>query len=155
PAIVVLALRADFYDRALRYPELARALQERQIVLGPMSAAQVRSAIVGPARLARIDVTDGLVEVLLRDLAPGPAAGRQAGAAHEPGALPLLSHALLATWERGRGSWLTVADYEAAGGISEAIARTAETVYASLTSQQQDTARRLFLRLVSAAVPET
>ena len=47
PAVVVLALRADFYDRALRYPELAAALQERQVVLGPMSQAQVRSAIAG------------------------------------------------------------------------------------------------------------
>jgi WD40 repeat protein/transcriptional regulator with XRE-family HTH domain len=157
PAIVVLALRADFYDRALRYPQLARALQERQIVLGPMSAAQVRSAIIEPARLARLDVADGLVEVLLRDLAPRPTASGQAGAAHEPGALPLLSHALLATWEHSHGSQLTVADYQAAGGISEAIARTAEAAYESLARDQRDTARRLFLRLVNAAsdVPET
>ena len=45
-ATVILALRADFYDRALRYPGLAVALQSRQVVLGPMTAEQVRQAIV-------------------------------------------------------------------------------------------------------------
>ena len=69
--MVVLALRADFYDRALRYPELARALQERQVVVVPMTRDEVRRAIVERARLARLDVEDGLVELLLRGVAPG------------------------------------------------------------------------------------
>ena len=157
PLVVVLALRADFYDRALRYPELAAALQERQVVLGPMSQAQVRSAIVEPARLARLDVEDGLVEVLLRELAPRTANGGQPDAAYEAGALPLLSHALLATWEHSRGGKLTVADYQASGGIRDAIARTAEEVYAGLSDDQKDMTRRLFLRLVHVAddAPET
>ena len=96
-------------------------------------------------------MADGLVEVLLRELAPRTAAGRQPGAAYEPGVLPLLSHALLATWEHSRGGRLTVADYQAGGGISGAIARTAEKVYAGLTDGQQDMTRRLFLRLVHVA----
>jgi WD40 repeat protein len=155
--VVVLALRADFYDRALRYPELAAALQERQVVLGPMSQAQVRSAIVEPARLARLDVEDGLVEVLLRELAPRTANGGEPGAAYEAGALPLLSHALLATWKHSRGGKLTVADYQATGGIRDAIARTAEEVYTGLTDNQKDMTRELFLRLVHVAddAPET
>ena len=52
-ATVILALRADFYDRALRYPGLAVALQSRQVVLGPMTAEQVRQAIVELARRPR------------------------------------------------------------------------------------------------------
>jgi hypothetical protein len=67
---VVLGLRADFYPHALAYPALAAALQQAQVVVGPMTAAQLRSVIVEPARLARADVDEGLVEVLLRDLAP-------------------------------------------------------------------------------------
>jgi WD40 repeat protein/transcriptional regulator with XRE-family HTH domain len=163
PAIVVLALRADFYDRGLRYPELARALQERQLVLGPMSAAELRAAITEPARLTGLEIADGLVELLLRDLSPRPGTpgaagpGRPEPGAHEPGALPLLSHALLATWGHSQGSHLTVADYLAAGGISEAIARTAESVYAGLSGSERATARLLFLRLVHTAgdLPET
>jgi WD40 repeat protein len=157
PAVVVLALRADFYDRALRYPELAGALQERQVVLVPMTRREIRSAIVEPARLARLDVADGLVELLLRDLAPRSPHGSPAGAGHEAGALPLLSHALLTTWSRSHGGRLTVADYQASGGIRHAIARTADQVYGSLDEEQRDIARRLFLRLVYVAddAPET
>jgi WD40 repeat protein/transcriptional regulator with XRE-family HTH domain len=148
-ALVILALRADFYGHALRYPGLAAALQARQVVLGPMSAEQVRRAIVEPARLARLDVEEGLVGLLLRDLAPPEIAGTQD--AYEPGALPLLSHAMLTTWERGRGSLLTVADYLASGGIRDALTRTAEAAYGSLSAEEQRLARRLFLRLVHVA----
>ena len=153
PAVVVLALRADFYARALHHPELARALQERQVVVGPMTRDEVRRAIVEPARLARLDVTDGLVEVLLRDLEPRSADGT----GHEAGALPLLSHALLTTWEHSRGGQLTVADYQASGGIQHAIARTADRVYGELDEAGRQTARRLFLRLVHVAddAPDT
>jgi WD40 repeat protein len=150
-ALVVLALRADFYDHALRYPGLASALQSRQVLLRPMTAEQVRRAITEPARLARVDVEDGLVGLLLADLAPQGAAGASgagAGGAYEPGALPLLSHAMLATWEHSRGGTLTIADYLASGGIKGALTQTAERAYGSLSPDQQRLARRLFLRLV-------
>jgi WD40 repeat protein len=50
-----------------------------------------------------------------------------------------------------------VADYQASGGIRDAIARTAEEVYAGLSDDQKDMTRRLFLRLVHVAddAPET
>lgn len=148
PTVVVLGLRADFYGQALRYPELAAALQYRQVVVRPMTQEQLRRVIVEPARRAKVEVEDGLVELLLRELAPATRAGDAHGAGHEPGALPLLSHALLATWERSRGSRLTVADYRASGGIRDGIARTAEAVYQALDNSERDEARRLFLRLV-------
>ena len=156
-AVVVIALRADFYEHALRYPQLSAALQDRQVVLGPMSPSQVRSAILGPARLAGLTVADGLVELLLSDLAPRAASRSLDADAHEAGALPLLSHALLAAWEHSHGGRLTVADYMSSGGIKDAIARTAERVYADLDPDQRDLARRLFLRLVHVAddAPET
>jgi len=153
-ALVILALRADFYEHALRYPGLAAALQARQVVLGPMTVEQVRRAITEPARLARLDVEEGLVGLLLRDLAPPEAApSEEAGTqdAYEPGALPLLSHALLATWEHSRGGAITVADYLASGGIRDALTRTAEAAYGSLSAEEQHMARRLFLRLVHVA----
>ena len=115
-----------------------------------MTEEGLRSAITGPARKAGLDVEAGLVEVLLRDLAP---AGHheQPAAAHEPGTLPLLSHALLTTWELSRGGRLTVADYRASGGIQGAVAVSAEDVYADLTPTQQELARRIFTRLVHVA----
>ncbi len=146
-ALVVLGLRADFYARALAYPQLTTALQERQIVVTPMTEAQLREAIVEPARLAKLKVEHGLVELLLRDLGPLTGSGGPE-AAYEAGSLPLLSHALLATWQRSRGGVLTVAAYKSSGGIKDAIARTAETAYSELGADQRDHARQLFLRLV-------
>jgi WD40 repeat protein len=144
-ALVVLALRSDFYGQAIRYPGLLRALQDRPVVLGPMTAEQVRDAVVQPAQLARVGVDRDLIALLLDDLAPADAVS---DAAYESGALPLLSHALLATWDQSHGEILTVSDYVASGGIKDALTRTAEQAYESLTAGQQDLARQLFLRLV-------
>lgn len=149
-ALVVIGLRADFYPHALRYPELVLPLQDRQVVVGPMSEAELRSAILEPAHKAKLDVEDGLVELLLRDLAPA-AGDIDLDAAHPAGTLPLLSHALLTTWERSRRGRLTVADYQASGGIQGAVARTAEEVYEQLDTREKELARRIFLRLVHVA----
>jgi WD40 repeat protein len=148
-ALVVLGLRADFYAHALRYPEMVSAIQDHQVVVGPMTEAELRSVIVEPAHKAKLEIEDGLVEVLLRDLAP---AGYDRSAdAQDAGVLPLLSHALLTTWDRARHGRLTIADYVATGGIEGAVARTAEEVYAELTPAQQDLARRTFIRLIHVA----
>jgi len=157
PAVVAIALRADFCHRARHHPGLARALQVRQVAVGPMTRAEVVQVIVEPARRARLSVADGLVELLLRDLSPRAAGASGAGPAHEAGALPLLSHALLTTWARSQGSQLTVLDYQASGGIQHAIAGTADEVYGSLGPAGQEVARRLFLGLVRVAddEPET
>jgi WD40 repeat protein/transcriptional regulator with XRE-family HTH domain len=149
-ALVVVGLRADFYPHVLEYPALVAALQRHQVLVGPMTEAELREAIIEPARKARLVVEDGLVEVLLRDL--GPAAGNGSPtAAHDPGTLPLLSHALRATWDRSHGGTLTVADYRATGGIRGAVAASAEEVYRGLTPAQQDLARQVFTRLVHIA----
>jgi WD40 repeat protein/transcriptional regulator with XRE-family HTH domain len=135
---VVLGLRADFWAAAAAQPALIPALQHGQIVVGPMSRDELRRAIVEPARLAAVELEDGLVELVLRDAGPrGDAA-----------TLPLLSHALLATWQRGHRGRLTVADYVASGGLAGATAQSAETIYQALTPDEQDQARRLFLRMV-------
>ena len=149
-ALIVLGLRADFYPHVLRYPEMVAELERRQVLVGPMTEEELRSAITGPARKAGLDIEAGLIEILLRDLAPADRP-EQLAAAHEPGALPLLSHALLATWDLSRGGRLTVADYRASGGIQGAVAASAEEVYADLTPAQQDLTRRIFTRLVHVA----
>jgi WD40 repeat protein/energy-coupling factor transporter ATP-binding protein EcfA2 len=149
-ALVLLGLRADFYAQVLDYPALVAALQRHQVIVGPMTEAELRLAITEPARRAKLSVEDGLVEVLLRDLAPAAGHGSQTGA-HDPGTLPLLSHALRAAWAGSRGGRLTLADYNATGGIRDAIADSAESVYQKLTPAQQDLARQVFIRLVHIA----
>ena len=47
PAVLVIAVRGDFWDRCAAYPELADALQEGQFVVGPMTESDLRRAITG------------------------------------------------------------------------------------------------------------
>ena len=170
-ALVVLGMRADFYARATAYQVLRQAMQSRQVVVGAMSATEVRQAIIRPARAVGLTLEAGLTERLLRDLgvdegarageysageygagdrADGqtPDGSRSAGGGYEPGRLPLLAHALRATWQHRDGKRLTLAGYEATGGIAGAIARTAEDVYARLDESGQAAARQIFLGLV-------
>ena len=148
PVLVVLGVRADFYGRCLAYPELADALQDRQMVLGPMTSAELREAVSRPAKAAGLQLEPGLIELMLRDL--GVRGGRPQGrqGAYDAGALPLLSHALLATWQRRQGGKLTISGYRAAGGIQGAVAATAERAWADLAPAAQRAARPLLLRLV-------
>jgi WD40 repeat protein len=161
-ALVVLGMRADFYARATAYPVLRQAMQSRQVVLGAMSATEVRQAVIRPARAVGLTLEAGLTDRLLRDLGVDEggstsqnqgADGDQtpdgsAGGGYEPGRLPLLAHALRATWQHRDGNRLTIAGYEAAGGIAGAIARTAEDVYTRLDEPGQAAAKQIFLGLV-------
>ncbi|MGH2842080.1 MAG: helix-turn-helix domain-containing protein [Solirubrobacteraceae bacterium] len=144
PRTLVLAgLRADFYEQAMREPLLLPALAHTQLLLAPMTEPEARRAIIEPAQRFGVPVEEGLVELLLSDLAPGSATGF----AHDSGALPLLSHALLATWERARRNRLTIADYRAVGGLRGAVSQSAEGLYGTLDRQEQGLARQIFCRL--------
>jgi len=139
---IVLALRADFYAQCAPYTNLRQALASQQEYIGPMNAAELRRAIEEPARLGGWELETGLVEVLLKDL------GVDSIHLAEPGALPLLSHALLESWHRRRGRILTISGYLASGGVRGAIAETAEVVFQDeLDPRQQNIARSIFLRL--------
>ena len=132
---LVLTLRADFYAHLAQYPELREAVAEQQEYIGPMSMEELRRAIEEPARLGHWEFEPGLVDLILRDVGD------------EPGALPLLSHALLETWKRRAGHTITLQGYAEAGGVHGAIAHTAESVYQTLSMDEQAIARDIFLRL--------
>ncbi|HEY9527214.1 MAG TPA: helix-turn-helix domain-containing protein, partial [Anaerolineales bacterium] len=136
PVIVVLTLRADFYAPCANYPQLREALAQNQEYIGAMGTEELRRAIEEPTRRGRWELEAGLVDVLLHEVG------------HEPGALPLLSHALFETWQRRRGRMLTLSGYASSGGVRGAIAETAETVFSDqFTREQRAIARRIFLRL--------
>src|SRR5262245_19134824 len=133
--VVVTTLRADFYGRCADHPRLAAALSANQLLLGPMQSDELRRAIESPARAAGLRLEAGLVDAVLADIDG------------EPGALPLLSHALYESWARRDGRVLTLAGYREAGGVRGAIARTAEEVFVDCSPLEQTLMRRMFLRL--------
>ncbi|MFC7305933.1 AAA family ATPase [Streptomyces monticola] len=143
PALVVLGIRADFYEECLRYPELADALQHRHMVLGPLTTTELRKAVTGPAKAVGLELESGLAELIIREVSTDGPRG-----VHDAGVLPLLSHALLATWQRRKTGKLTLAGYRAAGGIQGAVAATAERAWSGLDPAARTAARLLLLRLV-------
>ena len=150
-ALAVLALRADFYGRAAEYPELLDALTVSQFIVGPMNPQEMREAIEEPAKTAALLLDAGLADIILHEL------GAVDGAGIGPGALPLLSHALWAIWQKRSGARLTMDVYRAVGRVTGAIATTADETYGALSVGEQDSVRRMLPRLVrvSDEAPDT
>ncbi|WP_217213381.1 helix-turn-helix domain-containing protein [Streptomyces sp. AC550_RSS872] len=133
---VLVAVRGDFYGRCAEHRELADALRDANLLTVAMTPAELRDAVVKPATAAGLIVERALTARLVKEVTDAP------------GGLPLLSHALLETWRRRRGKTLTLAGYEAAGCLDDAISKTAEEVYGRFTEGQAAAARRVLLRLV-------
>jgi len=134
---VAIGLRADVYGQLGAYPELAAAVAGNQLLLGAMRPEDLERAVTEPARLAGLRLEPGLVELITRDVAA------------EPGALPLLSHALRATWEQRDSRTLTVAGYRATGGVGSAIARTADATVDSLPDDERHLVRAILQRMTA------
>ena len=135
--MVILVMRGDFYARCADLPGLATTLESSTLLLGPMDKPGLRAVIEGPARRGDLLLEAGLTEALIADVHG------------EPGAFPLLSHALR-TWERREERRLTLAGYRDAGGARGAIARTTEAVY----TEQLDADQRVVARALSFALTE-
>jgi WD40 repeat protein/class 3 adenylate cyclase len=131
----VVSMRADFYGHCAPYEELAAHVSANNVLLGPMTRDEMQRAIEEPAIAKGLQPEPGLVDLIVRD------------AVGEPGALPLLSHALMETWARRDGRTLTLAGYRDAGGVHGAIARTAEELFEGASEDERSLLRRLFLRL--------
>ena len=144
PLLAVIAVRGDYWDRCAAYPQLIPFMERDQIVAGPMTEAELRRVITGPAEASGLAVEPGLADAILADLRP---AGEQT-----PGGavLPLLSQAMTTAWEHRQGNELTRQAYLDAGdgaGIARAVEVSAETAYRGLTEDQQAIAREVFRRL--------
>jgi hypothetical protein len=140
-ALVVVVVRGDFLDQTIAYAPLAAAVQASPFAVGPMSEAELREAITGPAAEAGLDVKSDLVDTVISELR------ERANGGLGSGALPLMSQAMAATWELREGNELTLRAYRRAGGIADAVNRSAQAAYESLNSRQQDVARLVFTQL--------
>ena len=143
PALMVIAVRGDFWDRCAAYPELARELQDGQFVVGPMTESDLRLAITGPAEAAGLHIDPALTNAVVSDL-------HAAGGDDAAGVLPLLSQAMLLTWENRDGDQLTTRGYEMTGGVSRAVQTSADAVYDRLGGEQHGLAREI-LRSMTVA----
>jgi WD40 repeat protein/tRNA A-37 threonylcarbamoyl transferase component Bud32 len=135
-AVVVVALRADFYGRFAAHPGLAELLGANQVLVGPMLASELRRAVELPAARVALRVQPELADALVDDVEG------------EPGALPLLSTALFELWQKREDNTLTLAAYRESGGVHGAVARLAEGAYARVPDGHRQLVRAIMLRLV-------
>ncbi|MGN6608832.1 MAG: NACHT and WD repeat domain-containing protein, partial [Jatrophihabitans sp.] len=132
---LVLALRGDFYGRLAELQPLAAHARAASVLVGPLRDDEVRRVVVEPAERVGLTVEPDLVETVLDDVAGQPAA------------LPMLSTALVRTWENRAGDTLTLAGYRRGGGVASAVEATAEDAYLSLEPAARVAVRRLLLQL--------
>ena len=126
----MVALRADRLADVTAHPAFSRLVERGLYLVGGLDEAGLRQAVEEPARQA------GLIS------SPASSTCSSARSRDDPGALPLLSHALLETWKRREGNTLTVDGYRATGGIHGAVAQSAEQLYAQVGPSSRHAAAR-------------
>jgi formylglycine-generating enzyme required for sulfatase activity len=142
--LVLITMRSDFLSSCATFAQLSAVFSAHQELVGPMTPAELREAIVQPAYMVGHEVEQGLVERLLADVKG------------QAGALPLLQFALTEVWKKRDVRRLTLRAYEELGrddqgrprGIEGVLEHRANEIYGSLSPSDQDLCRRIFLRLV-------
>ena len=134
--VVVLTLRADYYDRPLLHPAFAEVFTPAVMNVLPMTAHELEAAVVRPAEGVGVTVEPALLAELVAETAD------------QAGALPLLQFALTEVFDQRAGAVLTLDGYRTLGGLKGILSRRAESLYGDLGVDEQRAAMQVFLRLV-------
>jgi DNA-binding SARP family transcriptional activator len=135
--MVVIALRADFYDRPLAYPAFGARLGNSVVNVVPLSPDELEEAARKPAELSEMALEPALLAALLTDVVG------------QPGALPLFQYTLMELCDRRVGDTLTLDAYRAIDGITGALTRRVNDLFLELNDDKRAVAQQLFLRLVT------
>jgi len=136
----IITMRADFFGELSHYPDLANLFErDNLLIVTEMTTANLLRAIEGPAQAVGLRFEQGLVDRILDDVQT------------EPGSLPLLQAALNELFKRRQANRLMHEAYDAIGGVRQALARHAESIFTGLNATQQDMMRRILLRLVEVS----
>ncbi len=130
PIYIILSLRSDFLGDCTEFEGLAELINSGHYLIPKMTDIEKEKAIVGPANLSGIGISDELLERIKLDVADFEIN------------LPVLQHALMRTWEYRMvndvsDKPLDVEHYEAVGTVLNALSIHAEQVYGSLTTTKE------------------
>ena len=134
--IVLLGLRADYYDRPLQHGQFGEVFVPGVVHILPMSPHELQASIAEPAERVGVTIEPKLLAELVAD------------SAARPGSLPLLQYALTELFEQRGGATLTMTSYAALGGLRGVLTRRAEATFLGLSPAEQRVAIQVFLRLV-------
>ena len=136
PFSLIIVMRADFLDKCSHHVELAKKIQAHQVIVTPMTAAELEEAIVAPTQQVGLQIEPKLVSEMLADVK---------GAL---GSLPLLQYTLKELWKTcATQRLLTYSAYEGLGKIAGTLEQGANGVYQKLSPAEQKTAQRIFIEL--------
>jgi WD40 repeat protein len=141
---VIATLRSDFYHRVAEIPALVELKAGAgQYDLQPPDRSELAQLIRRPAFAAGLrfeeDLATGVrLDDLLRDAAEG-----------DRSCLPLVQFTLEELYLARSGNVLTLAAYEAMGGIEGALSRRANTEFARLSAEAQAAMPSVFRHLVT------
>lgn len=134
---VVMTIRSDFYPAVEKLPALSHRTANHQYVMTDLSDVDLYAAIEKPARAVGLHLQEGLADRIFSDVSG------------EPGALPLLEHALFELWEQRSGRVLTHDAYREMQGVRRALGRRADRVLSGFDPAEQEVVRRLLLALIN------
>lgn len=151
PIYVVLTMRSDYLGDCAQYRDLPEAINAGQYLIPRLTREERRQAIVGPVAVGGGTIAPRLVNRLLNEVGDSP------------DQLPILQHALMRTWDSWSahhasgdsapggptaGEPIDIADYEAVGGMVEALSRHADEALADLSdARSRALAEKIFRRL--------
>ncbi len=134
--VVLLTMRVDYESYLNKVPLFQSLFEQGQVRVSAMNSGELHEAIEKPAEAVGLKFQDGLVDALVREIVG------------EPAALPLLQFTLLQLWDNRERNRVTWEAYRRLGGVTEALANTADRIYNEMLPEDQVTTKRVLLRLV-------
>ena len=135
--VVLLTMRVDYESYLNKVPLFHSLFEQGQVRVNAMNSGELHEAIEKPAEAVGLKFQDGLVDALVREIVG------------EPAALPLLQFTLLQLWDSRERNRVTWEAYRRLGGVTEALANTADRIYKDMLPEDQVTTKRILLRLVT------
>lgn len=148
---VIITLRVDFIGRCgellldnqgTRLDRVAYD-EAHRVFVAQMSPEQLQTAIERPAHEVGLTLQAGLAQRMVQEVGG------------ELGTLPLMQDTLDMLWQKRQGRLLTQAAYAELGGVSGALHGRADKLLASMSAEEQRTARRLLESLGTLGEDET
>ncbi len=146
PIFIIFTMRSDYIGECGQFPLLTSLVNRSHYLLPQMTRDQKRRAIVGPVSVGGGTISSILVQQLLNDLG------------NNPDQLPILQHALMRTWNYSKGNgdvFLDIDDYQAIGGMSEALSQHANEAYDELNDKQKNICESIFKSLTEKGQDNT
>lgn len=134
---LVVVMRADFLDKCSNYADLAKKIQDHQIIVTPMTKEELEEAIVEPIKLVGLQIEPKLVSEMLVDVKG------------ESGSLPLLQYALTELYKKcAADRLLSLSAYTELGQIKGTLEKRANAIYKELSEEEQKVSKLIFLELI-------